>query len=209
MEIILSDGGSKDSTLDFVSNSIDKVLEHKGSCKQNISRGRNQGALNSLGDVLIFFNADTLISDINNFFIEVLKTFSENNTVAATVSIKVFPEQEILQDRLFHFFYNNYVRLLNKLFLGMGRGECHIIKREYFFKAGGYNEDFYAGEDYDLFKKLRRFGKIRFLKKSVVYESPRRYRKLGYLKVFWAWAKNSIWITIFNKSLSNEWEEIR
>ena len=58
LEIIVSDGGSKDSTLQIVDGLADKVLIHKEKYKQNISRGRNQGALNSLGDVLIFLNAD-------------------------------------------------------------------------------------------------------------------------------------------------------
>lgn len=165
--------------------------------------------MNSLGDVLIFFNADTIVSNINIFLKEVLYTFNENNTIAATVPIRVFPEQENFSDRLFHICYNYYIRLLNKFFFGMGRGECHIVNRDYFFKVGGYNEDIYAGEDYDLFKRLRKFGKIKIIRKSKVYESPRRYRKLGYLKVIWSWTINSIWITMFKKSLSNDWIEIR
>ena len=91
----------------------------------------------------------------------------------------------------------------------MGRGECHIVKRDCFFKLGGYNEKIYAGEDYDLYKRLKKLGKIQFLKDLVVYESPRRYRELGYLRVFLNWTINSIWITLFQKSFSNDWKEIR
>jgi len=209
LEIIISDGGSKDSTLKFLNSSVDRVIKHKEAFKQNISRGRNQGALNSLGDVLIFFNADTLVQDIKSFFKIVLQEFNRNNTVAVTVPIRVFPEQEIFSDKIFHSCYNLYVRILNKLFFGMGRGECHIVKRDSFFKLGGYNEKIYAGEDYDLYKRLKKLGKIRFLKDVVVYESPRRYRELGYLRVFLNWTINSIWITLFNRSFSNDWKEIR
>jgi GT2 family glycosyltransferase len=91
----------------------------------------------------------------------------------------------------------------------MGRGECQIIKRDCFLKIGGYNEKIFAGEDYDLYKRLGKLGRIRFLKNIIVYESPRRYREIGYLRVFWNWTINSVWITLFNKSFSNDWKGIR
>lgn len=209
LEIIVSDGGSKDSTLQIVNGIADIVLVHKDNYKQNISRGRNLGALNSLGDVLIFLNADTLISDVNVFFEKIFSAFKNENTVAATCPVKIFKKEEIFKDKIFHFTYNNYVRFLNKFFMGMGRGECHIIKREAFYKAGHYDEKMYAGEDFDLYKRLRKIGKIKFLKDVIIYESPRRYRKFGYLKVFWDWTRNSVWITLFKKSISKDWEEVR
>jgi hypothetical protein len=60
-----------------------------------------------------------------------------------------------------------------------------------------------------LFTRLRKFGKIKIMNDVTVYESPRRYRKFGYRSVFWDWTKNSIWITVFKKSISKEWIEVR
>ncbi len=210
LEIIVSDGGSKDSTLRLIDGYADKVLIHKEKFKQNISQGRNQGALNSKGDVLIFLNADTLISNLNLFFERILEILKNNDDIVAIACpVRVFENEEIFKDRVFHFLYNNYVRFLNKYGMGMGRGECHIIKRNSFFKVGCYNEKMFAGEDFDLYKRLKKIGKIKFLKDVLIYESPRRYRKFGYLKVFWDWTVNSIWITLFNKSISENWEEVR
>ena len=56
----------------------------------------------------------------------------------------------------------------------MGRGECHILSKKMFEELGGDNEEFAAGEDFDLFARLRKKGKIRFLKSSLIYESARR-----------------------------------
>jgi glycosyltransferase involved in cell wall biosynthesis len=208
-EIIVSDGGSRDATLSLLNGQIDSLVEHKENFKQNISRGRNQGALKSRGEVLVFLNADTCISDVDKFFYKIEKFMTESNVAALTCPIKVFPEEQILMDKIFHFCYNNYVRLLNKIMMGMGRGECHIIKKEFFEKVNGYNEKLNAGEDFELFTRLRKFGKIKIMNDVTVYESPRRYRKFGYRSVFWDWTKNSIWITVFKKSISKEWIEVR
>jgi glycosyltransferase involved in cell wall biosynthesis len=209
LEIIVSDGGSKDNTINLINGSVDKIIVHKEKFKQNISRGRNQGAINSLGDVLIFLNADTLISDVNKFFNSLNEILSNKKIIAIACPVKIFPGEEKLTDRIFHLFYNNYVRILNKFFMGMGRGECHIIRREDFFKMKGYGESYVAGEDFDLYKRLRKTGRISYLKECLVYESPRRYRKFGYARVFLDWVLNSVSITVFKKSISKEWQEVR
>ena len=91
----------------------------------------------------------------------------------------------------------------------MGRGECHIIRRDVFTKHKGYNENLAAGEDFDLFKRIRKNGKILFDKGLIVYESPRRYRKYGHTKIFFTWLLNALYVIFTNKSLSTEWEEVR
>ncbi len=208
-EVIISDGGSTDRTIEIAEGKVERLVKHNKNVKQNISEGRNRGFEASTGDVLIFFNADTFVNDAGAFFEKALEVINGEGVTAIACPVKVFPSEEKLQDRLFHFTYNNYVRLLNFAFMGMGRGECHIIKRDAFVKAGGYNEILGAGEDFELYTKLRKIGKIKFCKELMVYESPRRYRRYGYLKVFYDWAKNSIWITLFKKSLSKEWEPVR
>jgi hypothetical protein len=126
-----------------------------------------------------------------------------------TINFNVFPAEQKLADKLFHGFYNTYVFLLNKIGMGMGRGECQIVKKEFFNKAGGYNENFPAGEDFDLYRRLKKFGKIKYLRNLTVFESPRRYREQGYTKVFWKWTKNSVSVFLRNKAVSDKWEPVR
>jgi glycosyltransferase involved in cell wall biosynthesis len=209
VEVIISDGGSEDRTLEIVDGKADKVVKYNKNVKQNISEGRNRGFESSSGDVLIFFNADTFVKDISTFFDKAIEVMNYEGITAIACPVKVFPSEEKIQDKIFHFTYNNYVRLLNFAFMGMGRGECHIIKRGSFIEAKGYNEILGAGEDFELYTKLRKTGKIKFCKELLVFESPRRYRRYGYVKVFYDWAKNSIWITLFKRSLSKEWEAVR
>lgn len=206
-EIIVSDGGSRDRTLNIARMKADKVITAKPGEKQNISIGRNLGAQNSNGKYLYFLNADTRLKDADYFFKRTLEEL--NKADALTCNIRVFPEEEILSDRLFHGLYNKYVSLLIKVGMGMGRGECHIMNKNIFSESGGYNESMPAGEDYDLYRRIKKIGKIKFLHDIIVYESPRRYRKYGYRKVFWDWTKNSLSAFFRNKAASREWEAVR
>jgi len=209
LEIIVSDGGSIDLTIQIAKKYADRVILKKDNFQQNISQGRNEGAKNSLGDVLIFLNADTCVSDIEKFFALIKEVFKEDSVAAVTGPIEVFIDERIMSDRVFHFMFNNYVALLNRFVMGMGRGECHIIRRDKFFESGGYDETLAAGEDFDLYKRLRKLGKIIYRKDMLIYESPRRYRKFGYSKVFWDWTKNSLSVLLFKRSVSKKWEAVR
>lgn len=210
IEITLSDGGSSDSTLELSSSKVDRVVRHKEDFKQNISRGRNSGAMNSPGDVLIFLNADTYIPNGDAFFRKVEEILGNERISAIACPIYVFPSEEKFFDKVFHAVYNFYIRLLNKLVMGMGRGECHIIRKQWFDKEGGYNENFTAGEDFDLYRRIKKAGgRIYFANSLKVYESPRRYRKYGYTRVLTDWIKNAFYILLFGRSASKEWEPVR
>lgn len=208
-EIIVSDGGSKDDTINIALDLADKVKVHSLIESQNIAGGRNSGAKYANGDIFIFINGDVLIGDVAGFFEFIEKRFVKNNFLAMTCKVKIFPNEETLLDKLFHTGYNSYFRLLNWMGLGMGRGECQVIKKNIFIKVGGYNESLAAGEDFDLFRRVRKLGKILYTKDICVYESPRRFRKLGYKGVTLSWVKNGFSVLFKNKSLSKEWEQVR
>ncbi len=211
IEVIISDGGSTDKTLELLTGTVDKVVNAVKGETQNIPKGRNAGAKAASGKYLYFLNADTLIEDTGKFFKQTLNAFKDEKNYALTCRFHVFPDDVRLSDKLFHGFYNNYVRLLNKAGMGMGRGECQMVRADIFSKVNGYNELLAAGEDYDLYRriKLSGKGKIKFLNGLLVFESPRRYRKFGYIKVFGDWTKNSFSVFFKNKSISQVWEQVR
>lgn len=208
-EIIISDGGSTDRTIEISQNLVDKVIVHNEKRKQNISEGRNKGAAQADGEVFIFLNGDVEISNPDLFF-KLVDTFHSNpEYLAMTCKVLIHPDKEIFSDKLFLSFYNLYFHLLNIIGIGMGRGECHIIRKNVFTSMNGYNEKLAAGEDFDLFKRIRKKGKILFSRKICVYESPRRYRKYGHVPIFISWLVNSIYVIFAKRSLSNEWEAVR
>lgn len=209
IELIISDGGSKDSTITIASRYTNNIIKNKSNRQENISIGRNKGARLSNGDILIFTNADIMFADIDLFFDEIDHVLKNPNYIAYTCAVEIHPLEKIFSDKLFLSFYNYYFHFLNIIGVGMGRGECQVIRKEIFELSGGYNENIVAGEDFDLFKRVRKIGHIYFSHKNKIYESPRRYRKYGHIFIFFSWLMNSIFVYLKNRSLSKNWEEIR
>ncbi len=208
-EIIVTDGGSKDDTVKIALDYADIVTVHTGDKLQTIAEGRNKGAALASGDILIFFNGDVRIEEPLNFFQFIESIFKSKSFLAITGYVSIYPELAGVLDRIFHFCYNHYFQFLNNAGVGMGRGECHIIRKNIFRQLGGYNEKFAAGEDFDLYRRIRSEGEILFTNRIRVYESPRRFRKRGYFSVTWMWIKNGISVWFKNKSISKIWEQVR
>lgn len=213
IEVIISDGGSNDRTLEIAENYADMIVKHVGNHKQTIAEGRNKGAEASKGDVLVFINGDTFPQNPEHFFRFIHKWCNENtsyrNASALACPVYVAPDEILFKDKIFYKLHNFYIWLLISIGMGMGRGECQIIKREEFFRVGGYNSKIAAGEDFDLFRRISKIGKIGFAKEILVYESPRRFRRYGYLRILLSWTINSLSVIIRGKSVSKEWEAVR
>jgi glycosyltransferase involved in cell wall biosynthesis len=208
-EIIVSDGGSTDRTARIAIERGASVVRHEGPHRQTIAEGRNRGAEIARGDLFVFINADIRISDPARFLAEARRLSVADNIAGVTCVVHVFPEEETIADRLFHLWHNGYVRFLNFIGEGMGRGECQILTSEMFRRLGGYNPAMVAGEDYDLFRRVRKLGKVVMMPGVTVFESPRRFRKYGYLHILWGWSRNALAVIFRNKSSSEEWEAVR
>ncbi|MBI3193082.1 MAG: glycosyltransferase [Ignavibacteriae bacterium] len=209
MEIVISDGGSIDRTLDIAHQNADKVIEVHDATHQTIAMGRNLGSNISEGEILMFLDADVLIENIEQYFQTLLQVMNDYKTIALTCNVRVYQQEETLWDTMFHQFYNKYFALMNVVGIGMGRGECQIIRKQYFDCVGGFNEQMAAGEDFDLFARLKKVGKVVFEHSLTVRESPRRYRKYGYFYISGLWFLNALSVWLFGKSAVTRWKAVR
>jgi glycosyltransferase involved in cell wall biosynthesis len=213
LELIVSDGGSTDRTIEIARAYADKIVVHKGIRRQTIAEGRNCGAKIARGNVLVFINGDTIPDNPDNFFNYIYKWSANNSDISSGVAIactvNVAPHERIFKDKIFYGCHNFYVRILNLCGIGMGRGECQIVRTEDFRRIGGYNPNIAAGEDFDLYQRIAKIGKIRFIPELQVFESPRRFRKYGYLRILKSWTLNSLSVMFYGRSVSDEWEPVR
>lgn len=210
-ELIISDGGSTDRTIDIARKFTKKIVVHRERHrKQTIAEGRNLGAQISKGEILVFINGDTFPNDVEKF-LQIVTWFANSDPQIGALAIKVraFPEEEQLKDKVFYFLHNNYVRFLNLIGIGMGRGECQIVRRELFFRINGYNSKIFAGEDFDLYRRISKLSKIKFIDSVCVYESPRRFRRFGYIRTLLSWTLNGLSVMFYGKSYSRDWEPVR
>ncbi|MGC8776180.1 MAG: glycosyltransferase [Minisyncoccia bacterium] len=208
-EIIVSDGGSKDKTVELAQKYADQVVVLKN--EHTIAAGRNFGAKQARGDFFVFLDADVFIYNAYEFFKKTLAEFEKNKKlVALTVKLKILPENETLADAFFHFLIN-FIHWFgcNILNLGNASGEFQMIKKEAFFKVGGYNEKLVVAEDNDLFFRLSKIGKVKTVWSLTVYHTGRRIHQEGWFKILYLWLKNFFSVIFFKKSSSKKWEEVR
>lgn len=205
IEIIVSDSNSIDNTVEISSNHADKVITCESDVNCNIAKARNNGAKHAIYENLIFIDADIIIADVVIFFKKIKTQFSDPNLVSFSPRIDVNPEERRNIDKVVHSIISSISNIMNTFGFGYSRGGCQIIKSNFFHAINGYNESYVAGEDVDLFRRLRKFGKTAILNSIIVYESPRRYRKFGYTSVLFSWFMNWLYTLIFKKSFSTKW----
>lgn len=210
-EIIISDGKSTDKTVEIARRLNAKVVEYTGEARQTIAMGRNAGAAAATGDFYVFMDADCHLFNPDRFFKIALEYFDKHpESVALTVSIRVYPESETIADMVVFIIFNSYLQLMNNVFnLGIAAGEFQMIRADAFKKIGGYNDKLVASEDVDLFFRLSHIGHIGFLHKLKVFHSGRRAHKVGWPKLISIWIGNTLSMWTRGRAMSKEWSVIR
>jgi glycosyltransferase involved in cell wall biosynthesis len=208
-ELIVSDGESKDKTVEIVKKYTKNILITKE--KHTIAFARNQGAKIAKGEYLVFLDADVFIKNPNDFFQQALLEFEKDKKlIALTVKLKVLPEFETFWDKFFHFIIN-FIHWFscNILNFGNASGEFQMIKKDVFLKIGGYNENLAVAEDAELFLRLSKIGKVKTIWKLTAYHTGRRFHQEGWLKVLYHWLLNFFSVLFFKKSAYKKWKEVR
>ncbi len=200
-EIIVVDGGSCDKTVEIARHFTDKVYQARES---GISKGKNLGAKHAVGSILVFMDADVTFP--SNFVERILKTFEDTAVVGATCNI--MPSQHRFGPTAFFRFYNTLIRASAKL-KPHSRGEFFAVRKEAFKSVKGFNENLSCMEDHDLARRLSKLGKFVFIKDLTVYESLRRFQKLGFIRVMGTWLMDYVSVMLRGKPFSKVWQPIR
>jgi len=205
-EIIVSDGGSNDKTVEIAQQYADRVIVGE----PGVSKQRNSGARAAKGEFLVFIDCGSTIGNPNIFFKRALDDFNDPRIVGVSAAQRVFPESETYADWIIYGFFSYGYRLLNNvLHIGTASGKLQMVRREAFEKTTGFREDLVAGEDTEMFHRLGKIGKTKFDPHLVVFHANRRARQIGWPRLLLSWTLNTLWLILFNKSFSKKWKNIR
>jgi Glycosyltransferases, probably involved in cell wall biogenesis len=207
-EIIVADGNSTDKTVEIAQKNGVKVIKDNKDAPRTIANGRNTGASLASGKIFIFCDADTLIKDPEMFLYEIFGVFQNPEIIGGAPRLRIFPGETILKDKVFHYLFNKIVRFSFNSMVPICGGQCQIVRASSFREVNGYNANIVHGEDSDLFRRLRKKGKLHFFNKHIVYESPRRYRHSGYVLLFIQGVYSLFCQLIFRKNVFKEWRRV-
>jgi len=201
VEIIVVDGGSRDRTVKLAKRYTDKVYQIR---KKGIACGRNYGAQKASGDILVFLDTDVTFPA--EFPEIVLGTFNDPTVVGATCNI--MPRRSQLGLTPFFKVYNMVLRISTR-FRPHSRGEFFAVRKRAFKNAKGFDEIMPCLEDHDLANRLSKMGRFAFISDLTVYESLRRFRKLGSARVIGTWFADYISFVFRGKPVSQVWKPVR
>lgn len=164
-EIILVDGGSEDRTIAESAGLADQVL----SAPRGRARQMNAGTAVARGEVFWFLHADLLIPQ--NAPGEIANALGEGAVVGGCFRVR-FPRREWVY-RVGDSLGNAGVDIF-----GFALGDHGIFCRREAFSAVGGFPDVPLMEDAEIYRALRRVGRMRQLRKAIV-ASPRRFERHG------------------------------
>lgn len=191
VEIIAVVNGSRDRTYEISQGCADKVLNF--STALGPSAARNEGAKIATGDIFVFLDADTEVSD--NAVMEIVNNSGFSDIGVCSAAVAKEETDKRLRAKIFFAFKN----FIHKTKIYKGSIALIFCSKDIFFKIGGFNENMQVGELNDFIKKAVENGaSYKFLNSCYITTSLRRYEKKGYLRTFLFWAKWKI-LSAFKK----------
>lgn len=199
IEVIVSDGGSTDGTLELAEEVADKVVHsQKGRYRQ-----LNIGAKASRGDILLFLHADTILP--RGAILRIVNCFQDSKVLGGGFKKHWNWSPNIALSKFLDFsvkFWQGFGNWLTHLIKEFPGDNAFFIKREVFDQLNGFSP-MWICEDFDLSRRLLKFSKkieknlfkkIRYKKKiayilSPVKTSTRRFETYGFFKSVYLWFK--------------------
>jgi glycosyltransferase involved in cell wall biosynthesis len=201
IEIVVVDGGSQDKTTQIAKRFTDKVYVTR---KRGIAHGKNIGAKHASGEILIFLDTDVIFP--MEFAEKTLKVFGDAAVIGATC--KIMPSEAGHGSMAFFYFYNQMLKIMTR-FRPHARGEFFAVRKNVFKYAHGFNETLPCLEDHELAIRLGKLGKFAFISDLTVYESLRRFKRLGFWHVMGTWFTDYVVFKVRGKPFSKAWQPAR
>jgi glycosyltransferase involved in cell wall biosynthesis len=185
-EIIVSDGGSDDNTVNIAKQFTDHVII---SNERGIGYGRHSGALNASPSAkfFVFVDSDTRLP---SYFLAWMydKFINNPKTVAFSTSFKFSEDSQRV--KLAQQVANHYFDMRDKLLTTTLPGFITCVRREAYFECGGYRNVLL--EDVDFSRRISKIGNVRYFKDITVINSSRRLENMGLIGTIYYYAQLDI-----------------
>lgn len=182
-ETILVANACTDNTAKIAKPYCTKVITTKIPGQSN---AKNLGATLSKGKLLVFLDADTLIT--KNALEKISEQFSEKDSIG---TLKGRPDNFCLTG----FFLYIYKNLVHSLKIYCGTSGVIITRKDVFKKTRGFERNLNVREIKLYVTKALKYGKYKYISSAEAITSMRRFNvRFGFLKnvAFWlkVWAKS-------------------
>jgi len=159
-EIIVVDNNSSDKTAELARQSGAKVIFEP---LNQIGRARNTGAKTATGDWLLFVDADSLLSP--GMVADILEMIDSGNYVGcgSVMQMPNSPWYGILILKIW--------TVISVTFC-WASGALVVCRTDAFREVGGFNQDLYATDEIDLSHLLKKWGRKRALKFTILRRHP-------------------------------------
>lgn len=166
-EIIVVDGGSKDSTV--------QVAKEKGILVIPSSKGRalqmNTGASIAEGEILYFLHADSIVpAEFDQLIVEAV----DQGAVSGCFKMRFDSRHWLLR-------FSGWLTRFNSSWC-RGGDQSLFVRKNDFEAVSGFREDLVIYEDNEILVRLRRRGPFQVIRKDLI-TSSRRYRENGVVRL--------------------------
>jgi glycosyltransferase involved in cell wall biosynthesis len=172
-ELIVVDNESTDHTREIAETYAAKIVTES---VKNIGAIRNTGAKSANGDVFVFFDADTFITE--DLLTVIDEKMGDPKCFGGAVDVD------------YGNFERPWLRFMKRAWkfwgpvFNMKQGAAQFFRRDVLDALGGYDERIYLGEDIDIYWRATKYakqnlGKLEFIDEPKVITSTRRFDKMS------------------------------
>ncbi len=195
-EVIVVANGCTDRTAEVANGRCDRLIVLS---QKSLGVARNLGARMARGEILIFLDADTTFPP--NGLRVIAREFSTGDTAA---TLKGRPDSTRFAYRLLYLTKNIAHRWITR----HGSSGVIICWKKDFVRAGGFDERLEVRENSELIKRLKRFGRYKYIGKVAATTSMRRYEQRGFRHMIRLWTR--LWLqSLFGNLRNRSYETVR
>lgn len=210
-EVIVVNNASTDKTREV-------ALSFKGVLvvdepKKGIVHARQAGFLASTGDLIANIDADSILTP--DWVEKTMKEFAHNRELVALSGPCIFYDLSQWYNILVRAYYYAWflTHIINQYIFhtdAMLQGGNFVLRRSALQQIGGFDTSItFYGEDADIARRVQKIGRVKFDFKLPVYSSGRRLKKEGFIITAWRYFINYVWILIFGRPFSKNYNDIR